>query len=104
MWKESCFARWRILLARDAINRQYIEKRGRTVTFRRLVKQAEQMVENNQDPVAECLGSRLSAGKDYILALFDQAIRNMCPHAQIVQRDAAMLEWATNATRHAWRC
>ena len=58
------------------------------MTFQQLVKAAEKMVEDNLDPLAVCLGSRLSTGKDCLLALFDQSIRDLCPHAQTVQREA----------------
>eukprot|EP00985_Skeletonema_marinoi_P023839 scaffold16101_cov203-Skeletonema_marinoi.AAC.3 len=56
--------------------------------FEKVVKLAEKMVDKNQDPIAICLGSRLSSGKDTMLSLFDQTIRDLCPHTQTVQREA----------------
>jgi len=45
-------------------------------------------VERNLDPVALAFGERTPDLKVIITTMLDMAVRNICPHAQIVQREA----------------
>ncbi|KAL7565512.1 hypothetical protein ACA910_012247 [Epithemia clementina (nom. ined.)] len=104
MWKEACWFRWRILVARAAAAK--IDPRhggikdgggGETKTtdapYPRMTKEmaakiARKLVEENQDPIAHCFGTRLWDGQNMLLALFDEQVRSLCPHLQTVQREA----------------
>ena len=49
---------------------------------------AMKLVENNKDPLANCLRDRLVDAEELLMGLLDGAIRSLCPATQIVQREA----------------
>lgn len=103
-WREACFMRWRILAARDeareVLTRKYSKKNlrsslakgalipGPAAQAAEVALVARRSVESNDDPIAACLGSRLSDGREILLGLFDDAVRSMCPHSQTVARES----------------
>jgi len=79
MWKEALWFRWRILVARESLGDQ--NKAQAAV-------EAREQVENNEDPLAVVFGERRNDAKNLLLALFDDQVRSLCPHLQVVQREA----------------
>jgi hypothetical protein len=82
MWKEACWFRWRILIARDELQQHQQQSPAQAA------RQARHLLEENQDRIGKIFGSRVWDGKNMLLAMFDERVRALCPHTQVVQREA----------------
>lgn len=94
MWKEACWFRWRILVAREELRNptkdrdQYADSDTPRLSLAEAARQARLQLEANEDPIGKFLGTRKWDGKNMLLSLFDEQIRSLCPHTQTVQREA----------------
>lgn len=61
---------------------------GSDLEGRQVNSRAHRNVESNLDPVALEFGERTPDLKVIIIVMLDMAVRELCPHAQIVQREA----------------
>jgi hypothetical protein len=86
-WKEALWFRWRILVAREKLQKPSNDDSAVVGKAEAAVK-ARHLVEKKEDPIAICFGARTHDGKNLLLALFDEQIRSLCPHKQTVQREA----------------
>jgi hypothetical protein len=87
MWKEALWFRWRILVAREELQKPSNDDSAVMGKAEAAIK-ARHLVEKNNDPIAICFGDRTHDGKNLLLALFDEQVRSLCPHKQTVQREA----------------
>ena len=108
MFAEALVGRWRVLCAVDEINsvnglhRASVVKPGRpgsksqkrrsSITHApvgvSLADQALHRIERNADPIGNCFGQRIGDLETIIIGALDAAVRELCPHQQIVQREA----------------
>lgn len=97
--------RWRVLVAEEVIKRhsneaqnaafgnQFWMKDVYSNSTNMLNNQDEvehlvmRMIENNNDPIAKVLGSSTVNIGLLLVSMIDSAIRSLCPHAQVVQRE-----------------
>lgn len=87
MWKEACWFRWRILVAREELSVSHDDD-SPGPSNSEVASNARCLVEENKDPLAKVFGTRVHDGKNLIFALFDEQIRSLCPHKQTVQRES----------------
>lgn len=110
MFAEAIVGRWRMLTAMSKLredSRECTQKTDRGLLQRSLSqvfsdiggqrsmvigstrsKQALSLVEQNRDPLAVCLGSKIGELETLVIGLLDVSVRDLCPHIQIVQREA----------------
>jgi hypothetical protein len=102
MFSESIVGRWRVLAAADEIQRNEEAKfksRFWTKSVLSSVKSSKntvenfqyrilRMIESNNDPIAKQFGMRTSDLEILVFSALDAAIRELCPHAQVVQRES----------------
>lgn len=84
MFSEALFNRWRLLCALDALEGVSDEVNASDD----LLIKATDLLEFSTDPLTVLLGTRVSHGQKLLMGLLDASVRSLCPHSQIVQREA----------------
>ena len=80
---EALFIYWRIL-----ITQQELDQNEGTTSGRKASKSVMDIIERNEDSMCTALGDRVTEGPELLLGLCDAGIRALCPHTQVVQREA----------------
>ena len=84
-FSEALLNHWRLLVAeRYAHHATDRDHRGKSTR----IPSAIALIEANEDPIAVALGVRLPQAENLLVELLDGAVRSLCPHTQIVQREA----------------
>ena len=92
MFKEALVSRWRMIVAMQSfalkdLSASELQSLSEHYAYR-FTKPAEFLVENKKDPISLCLGAAIVNLEDLLFCVIDMAIRELCPHTQIVQRES----------------
>lgn len=101
MFAEALVGRWRVLVAADQIQRvkdkrfksrfwakRVLSTHQKKIDDNNFEKRILQMIESNRDPIAKHFGMRTADLETLTTAALDAAVRELCPHHQVVQREA----------------
>ena len=101
MFSEAIIGRWRMIAAMSELRKVedvsdtspkniFSAIRGSLVSGESSAnsRQALYAVEKNTDPLARCLGLRIRNLESLVVGMIDMAVRELCPHAQVVLREA----------------
>ena len=98
MFSEAIVLRWRMIVAMSNLEMNeddecmnssvFIMPETLNIESSSLVLPALHAIEENTDPIARCLGLRIHNIESLVLGMLDMSVRELCPHTQIVSREA----------------